>query len=327
MGLRRCFPDGSPFAALGMAFVLLFAPLGAVAQQNQKLHRIGFMDTNPGSAVLPPLLKRLSELGYNEGVNTSFEFANKGTFDQQATELVQKQVDLIFVVSDQVIRAAQRATKTIRLVMVGCDALAAGLIDSLSHPGGNLTGVSCNTTELAAKRLQMLREISPRMTRVGVLFNREAPGTQVAIKLTIDAAEKFGVTVRQYGVADSADIAPAFSAMQRDSVDSVIVIADRLIYVVRQSIADEAARYKLPTACSFRYNVEAGCLFSYGPSLGAMYRLAGDYIDKALKGAKPADLPVQEPTIYETILNLKTAKALGVTIPPTVRLRVDEVIE
>ena len=165
------------------------------------------------------------------------------------------------------------------------------------------------------------------MSRVGLLFHREAPGTQVAIKLTIEAAEKFGVTVTQYGVAASADIEPAFSAMQRDAVGGVIVIADRLIYVVRQSIADQAARYKLPTACSFRWNVEVGCLFSYGPSLPAMHRLAGDYVDKVLKGARPADLPVQEPTIYEMILNLKTVKALGVTIPQTVRLRVDEVIE
>jgi putative tryptophan/tyrosine transport system substrate-binding protein len=327
MVLHRCIPTALPLSALVLACVVLLAPFGAAAQQAQRVFRIGILDTNRSSLAIPPLLQRLGELGYKEGVNVSFEFTDKGSFDQQAAELAQKQVDLMFVVSDQVIRAAQRATKTIPLVMVGCDALAAGLIASLSHPGGNLTGVSCNTSELAAKRLQMLREVAPRLSRVGLLFNREAPGTQVALKLTSEAAEKFGVAVGQYGVAASADIEPTFSVMQRDAVGGVIVIADRLIYVVRQAIGDEAARYKLPSACSFGFNVEAGCLFSYGPSLPAMYRLAGDYVDKVLKGAKPADLPVQEPTIYEMILNLKTAKALGVTIPQSIRLRLDEVIE
>lgn len=229
MDLRRWFPRAFVLASLVLIGTLVLVPFCAKAQSTQKLHRIGIVDHNRGSLTLPPLLQRLGELGYREGINASFEFANQGTFDQQATELVQRQVDVIFVVSDQVIRAAQRATKTIPLVTVGCDALVAGLTDSLSHPGGNLTGVSCNTTELAAKRLQLLKEVSPRLSRVGMLFNREAPGTQVAIKRTMEAAEKLGVAVVQYGVAAEADIAPAFVAMQREGVGGSIVIADRLI--------------------------------------------------------------------------------------------------
>lgn len=306
---------------------LLLAPTGAAAQQAQKVHRVGSMGFDVGSPNLAAFLQRLSELGYADGANVRFEHVNKGSFDQQAAELVQKQVDLIFASSDQIIRAAQRATTSIPIVMVGCDALAAGLIDSLSRPGGNLTGVSCNTTELAAKRLQMLQEVSPRLSRVGLLYNRNAPGTQVALRLTGDGAQKLGVAVPPFGVAQSADIEPAFAAMQRDGVGGVIVVGDYLTYDHRQLIADQAARYRLPTACSFRANVVAGCLFSYGPILPEMFRLAADYADKVLKGAKPADLPVQEPTKYEMVINMKAVRALGLVIPQTVRLRVDEVIE
>lgn len=211
--------------------------------------------------------------------------------------------------------------------MVGCDAVAAGLIGSLSKPGGNLTGVSCNTTELAAKRLQILQEMAPRITRVGMLFNRNAPGTQVAIRLTGEGAQKLGIALPQFGIAQGSDIEPTFDAMQRDGVTGVVVVGDFLTVNQRQLIADEAQRYKLPSARSFRTNVEAGCLFSHGPSFPEMNRLAAEYVDKVVKGAKPADLPVQEPTRFEFVLNLKTARAPGLTIPQSIRLRTDDVIE
>ncbi len=314
-------------AVIALELGVFLAPSGVVAQPAQKVYRVGSMAFDVGSPNLAAFLQRFSELGYSDGTNVRFEHVNKGSFDQQASELVQKQVDLIFVSSDQIIRAAQRATSSIPIVFVGCDLVAAGLIDSLSRPGGNLTGVSCNTNEVGAKRLQILKEISPRLSRVGLLYNSGAPGTQVVLRLTGEGAQRLGVAVPPYGVAQSADIEPALATMQRDGVGGVIVVGDYLTYDHRQLIADQAARYKMPTSCSFRANVAAGCLFSYGPSLHEMFRLAADYADKVLKGAKPADLPVQEPTKYEMILNLKTAKALGVTIPQTVRLRVDEVIE
>jgi putative ABC transport system substrate-binding protein len=319
--------SGFASAVFGLVCTLLVAPAVAVAQQAQKVYRVGMMDFSRTSPFIVPFMQRLADLGYVDGSNIQFEFPADGPLDRQAAELIQKQVDLIFVSSDQPIRAAQRATMSIPLVMVGCDALAAGLIDSLSRPGGNLTGVSCNSTELAAKRLQILQEIVPRLSHVAVLYNRDAPGKQVDLRLTSGAAQKLGITVLPYGLAQSADLEPSFASMQRDGAVGVIALGDALTVVNRQLIADQAARYKLPLACAFRTNVEAGGLFSYGTSLREMFRLAAEYVDKVLKGAKPADLPVQEPTKYELVINLKTAKALGLVIPQAVRLRADEVIE
>ena len=315
------------FAGAVFAWVYALASTGAAAQQSQKVPRVGLMDFSPGSPFLVPFMQRLVELGYTDGGNIRFEYADKTSSDQNATDLVQKQVDLIFVSSDQPIRVAQRATASIPIIMVGCDALAAGLIDSLSRPGGNLTGVSCNNSELAAKRLQILQEIVPQLSRVAVLYNHDAPGKQVDLRLTDGAAQKLSVTVLPYGFAQSADVAPSFAAMQRDGAGGVIALGDYLTVNSRQAIASEATRYRLPLACAFRTNVEAGGLFSYGPRLPEMFRLAAEYVDKVLKGAKPADLPVREPTKYELVINLKTAKALGITIPQTVRLRADELLE
>jgi len=314
-------------AVFALACALWLAPTGAKAQQTQKVPRVGVHWLSPGSVFLSPMLQRLRELGYVDGKNIHFEYADKGTFEQQAAELLEKQVDLIFVVSDQPARAVLRATKSKPLVMVACDAVASGLIESLARPGANLTGVSCNSTELAAKRLQMLQEIVPRLSRVAVLYNRDAPGKEVELRLTQTAAQQLGITILPQGIASGADVELAFAAMQSDRADGVIVLGDGLTVDRRQPIADQGARYKLPMACAFRANVVAGCLFSYGPNLSEMYRLSADYVDKVLKGAKPADLPVQEPTRFEFILNLKTVKALGVAIPQTVRLRVDDVVE
>jgi putative tryptophan/tyrosine transport system substrate-binding protein len=323
-GQSKSIFAGAVFALICALSVL---PTGALAQPVQRAYRVGLMDYFPKAPTLIPLMQRLGELGYADGGNVRFEYVNKGSLDQQAAELMQKQVDLIFVAGDQHARAARRATTSIPIVMIACDAVTNGLVDSLGRPGGNLTGVSCNSAELAEKRLQILKEIVPHLSRVAVLYNRDSTGKQVDLRLTSGAGQKLGVTVLPYGIAQTADVEPSFAEMQREGAGATIVLADNLTVANRQLIADQATRYMLPLACAFSINVEAGGLFSYGPRLQDMFRMGAEYVDKLLKGAKPADLPVQEPTKYEFVINLKTAKALGLVIPQTVRLRADAVIE
>jgi ABC-type uncharacterized transport system substrate-binding protein len=211
--------------------------------------------------------------------------------------------------------------------MVACDALAAGLVESLSHPGGNLTGVSCLSSEIGGKRLALLREAVPKVSRVGVVWNAGDPVKTIEWRNTEIAARALGLTPTSLEVRSPNEIDAVLASTTRSRVDALMVVGDALTAFSRQRISELAAKNGPPAVYAFREFVEAGGLMSYGPSNPAMYRHAADYIDKIHKGAKPSDLPVEQPTKFELVLNLKTAETLGLTIPPSLLGRADEIIQ
>jgi putative ABC transport system substrate-binding protein len=315
-----------------LAFGLLAAPIALEAQPTGKVPRIGMvMFGSPENAIAPaPFRQRLLELGYVEGRTAVLEMryarGKEEVLPDLLAELVRLRVDAIYVTGDQVVLAAKRATSTIPVVMVACDALAAGLVDNLSHPGGNLTGISCLSSEIGSKRLALLRETLPKASRVGVVWNAGDPGKTIEWRNTEIAAGALGMTPRSLEVRSPNDIEAVLAPATRQRIDALIVLGDALTVFSRRRISELAAKNGLPAMYAFREFVEAGGLMSYGPSNPAMYRHAADYVDKILKGAKPADLPVEQPTKFELVINLKTANALGVTIPPSLLGRADEII-
>jgi putative tryptophan/tyrosine transport system substrate-binding protein len=316
-----------------LALGLLAAPLAVEAQPAGKVARIGMiMFGSPENAVAPaPFRQRLLELGYVEGQTAVLEMryarGREEALPELLSELVRLRVDAIYATGDQVVLAAKRATSTIPIVMVACDALAAGLVDSLSHPGGNLTGVSCLSSEIGSKRLALLREAVPRVSRVGVVWNSGDPGKTTEWRNTEIAARALGMTPTSLEVRSPNDIDAVLTPTTRQRIDSLMVLGDALTIFSRRRITELVAKNGLPAVYGLREFVEAGGLMSYGPSNPAMFRHAADYVDKILKGAKPGDLPVEQPTTFDLIINLKTAKALGLTIPPSLLARADEVIQ
>ena len=244
-----------------------------------------------------------------------------------AAELVRLRVDAIYVAGDQVILAAKEATTTIPIVMVACDAVAAGLIASLSRPGGNITGITCLSSEISGKRLELLREASPNVSRLGVVWNAGDPGKAIEWRNIEVAARAVKMTPTSLEVRGPDDFNALFTATTRLHSDAFVVLGDALTLTNRRRIAELAARSGIPAMYGYREFVEAGGLMSYGPHLPDMYRRAADHVDKVLRGAKPADLPVEQPTKFEFVINLKTAKALGLTFPQSLLLRADQVIE
>jgi len=244
-----------------------------------------------------------------------------------ASELVQLRVDALVVAGDQVILAAKRATSTIPIVMVACDALAAGLVESLSHPGGNLTGVSCQSSEICSKRLALLREGVPKISRVGVVWNSGDPGKAIEWRNSQIAARGLGIAPTSLEIRSPSDIDGVLTPKTKQRVDALMVLGDSLTIFNRQRISDLVAKNAIPAVYGYREFVEAGGLMSYGPSNPAMYRHTADYLVQILKGANAADLPVEQPTKFELVINLKTAKSLGLTIPPSLLGRADHVIE
>ena len=317
---------------IALCAIFIGAPLATHAQPMGKVYRLGVIgDRSDNLAFFEALEQSLRENGYIEGQNIRFEYRATGGQSERlptlAAELVKLQVDAIFVGGDQAIKAVKEATRTIPIVMVACDAVAAGLVASLSRPGGNVTGVSCNSAQLAGKRLQILREITPKLTRVAVLYNQDDPGKQVEWRATEAASKTLGLTALPFGVRDAVEFDQAFAAIDRKSIGALIVLGDLFTIIHRRRIVELIARHRLPAAYAYRIFVDAGGLFNYGPSLNDMAHKAGAYVSKVLKGAKPADLPVEEPTKFELVVNLKTAKALGITIPKSVLARSDDVIQ
>jgi putative ABC transport system substrate-binding protein len=316
------------------ALALLAAPIAAEAQSAEKVYRIGFLGGTPPRTPevqrsWDSFLQALREHGYVEGRNLVIEprYA-EGRMDRLpllAGELVRLKPDLITASGDQAIKTVKEATSTIPVVMIACDALAAGLVDSLARPSGNVTGVTCITAEIAAKRLEILREIRPGLARVGVLWNPGDPGKVVEWQETQKAARIVGIKLHSEEVRDGAALAGAFARMS--DVEALITLGDSFTFYHRSTIAELAARHRLPAVHAFREFVAAGGLLSYGPNLPEMFAVAGRYAARILNGAKPADLPVEQPTKFDFVLNLKTAKALGLAIPPAVLARADEVIQ
>jgi putative tryptophan/tyrosine transport system substrate-binding protein len=320
-----------------LAVSLLAAPLVAEAQQAGKAPRIGFLSlTSPSDRprLLDAFQQRLRELGWVEGQNMVIDYRYaEGRVDRLphlAAELVRLKVDLIVAsAGTQAATAAKNATETIPIVMIFVrDPVGTGLIASLASPGGNVTGVSGSAgLEMFAKQLALLKETVPRIRRVAVLSNPDNAYHQFAIREVNVAARSLGVQLQLLDARGPNEFDGAFAAMAKERVGALLVLSDSIFNSHRARVADLAARSRLPAAYGVRESVEAGGLMSYGPSLLESYRQAATYVDQILRGTKPAELPVEQPTTYELVINMKTAKALGLTIPQSVLLRADQVIE
>ena len=312
----------------------LAAPLGCFAQQQRpKVARIGLLE--PASSYAKgreALIAGLRELGYVEGKNIIIESRwAEGKYERLpglAAEMVQMKVDVIVAASPPAIQAAQQATTTIPIVMVRTsDPVGSGLVASLSRPGRNITGLSNINVDVSSKYLELLRAAVPKLSRVTVLVN---PGmsTHPNYLKRIQATEKTtGVKISPAQASTASQIEAAFGAMTRERAGALIVLPDPFFYAQARRIAELAAQHRLPTMFGTRDPVESGALMSYGQNAAEHYYRAATYVDKILKGAKPGDLPVEQPTRIELVINLKTAKAIGLTIPPELLLRADKVIE
>lgn len=324
-------------AALGvlLALGIFAAPAPAAAQQAGKVYRIGFIAMAPPATTEPLLAafrQGLREHGWVEGQNVTIEQRwAEGAIAQLpglAQELVRSNVDLILAWGTPPTAAARQATKTIPIVIVGVgDPLGSGFVASLARPGGNVTGVTNIARDLSAKVLELLKEVVPRAKRVAVLRNATNPVSEVFLKETRAAADTLGIRLQVVGVGQPDELDGAFAAMGRERAEAVTVLADPMFISQRERIAKLAVGHRLPSAFPRRESVEAGGLLSYGPNLRDQVRRAAAYVDRIFKGAKPAELPVEQPTTMELVINLRTAKALGLTIPQSVLLRADHVIE
>ena len=318
---------------------LLAAPLAVEAQQAGRMYRIGYLyegappdqAPSPLRSPLRALEETLRELGYVEGRNLVVErrFAafKYDRLPDLAAELVRLKPDLIVTGGNPSIAALKQATTTVPIVMTWTiDPVGAGLVTSLARPGGNITGLSLSTgPEFIAKQLEILNEIVPKLSRVAILRQTGRAGAETAALES--AARKLGLTILFADVRTPNDIEGAFAAMTRSRAGALLILGGSMTWVSRQQIADLAVQHRLPGIHFFREYAEAGLLLTYGPNSADNYRRAATYIDKILKGARPADLPVQEPTKFELVINLKTAEALGLTIPQSLLLRADEIIQ
>ncbi len=309
-------------------------PLGGVAQQPGNVPTIGYLsDSSPAnpSPHPEPFRQGLRDLGYIEGKNITMEYRYaEGVVERLphlAAELARLKVDVIFTGGAATI-AAKDATKTIPIVMTNIsDPVVTGLVTSLAHPGGNITGLAIQVPGLGGKRLELLKEALPRVSRVALLWNLNNRLHTFVLEETQVAAEALGVTLQPLEVRGPNDFEPVFSAMNRDRASALIVLSDPVTNSYRTQILDFVAKSRLPAMYMDKAFTDAGGLMSYGPNRLDLSRRAATYVDKILKGAKPADLPVEQPTEFELVINLKTAKALGLTLPLSLLIRADEVLE
>jgi len=319
--------------AVVLAICLLAAPLAAEAQQTGKVWRIGVLSGSSADAPWwKPFHDSLRGLGYVEGQNIAFEWRLSGgraeRFPDLAADLVRLKVDVIVASDNPAIAAAQKATKTIPIVMVGSmDPVTSGFAESLARPGGNITGLSSQGTDLQGKLLQILKEAVPDISRVGILWVPTELGREVQANAAERAARALGVQPRLMAVRDPVELDGVFATMVREKVDAVQIHPSQLTFAHRVRIAELAAKNRLPSMSNTQWWVEAGGLLSYTPKAADGYVRVAHYVDMILRGAKPADLPIEQPTRFELKINLKTAKALGLTIPRTVILQADQVIE
>jgi len=306
-------------------------PFAAQAQQRAKLPRIGFLGLVPEFIPGDGLRSGLRDLGYVEGSSIVIEWRWAKKVEELpalAAELVSMPVDVIFAPSSTFVEAARQATTTIPIVFaVHADPVGLGHVAGLARPGGNITGMSMLLTELVAKGLEMMTEALPQAHRIGVLWNPTTPSHSRALQAVETAGEKLGLTLRMVPARRLEDFDGAFATMTQESVSGFLVVASPLFLGQRESLAALALKHHLPGMFPFKEHVIAGGLMSYGADPSDLYRRAAGYVDKILKGAKPADLPVEQASKYELVINLKTAKALGLELPPTLLARADEVIE
>jgi putative tryptophan/tyrosine transport system substrate-binding protein len=322
--------------SLVLAISIFAASLAAHAQLTGKVYRIGYLSGGSATAsarYVEAFRQGLRELGWVEGQNIviDYRFA-EGRFDRLpdlAAELVRLKVDVIAAGPTPPALAAKKATGTIPIVMLGAaQPVELGLVASLARPGGNVTGMAWSVNlEIIAKGVELLKEAVPKVRRVAVLSNPANPSHTLAIRDVKASARSSGVQLQLLEARGPSEFDGAFAAMAKQRVEALLVVADSMFSVHRARLADLATKNRLPSMLGLTEDVEAGGLMSYGPSIVANYRRAVVFVDKILKGAKPADLPVEQPTKFELVINLKTAKALGLKIPPSLLQRADQVIE
>ena len=319
----------------GTGAVLLATPLAAEAQPRGKVYRIGVLEVvsvTSNTINLAAFREGLKELGYADGQNFMIEYRSADgrpeRFPDLVEELVRLKVDVILTRGTPAALAAKRATTTIPIVMASSgDPLATGLVASLAHPGGNVTGLSALATEIEGKQLELVRGIVPKITRIGFLFNMSNPVRQAEWKEAEPLARSAGLQPQLIDLRKAGDLDATLDAAMRQRIGALIVGVDAVTQANREQIAQTLIKRRLPSMSREREFVEAGGLMSYGVHYPDLYRRAGVYVGKILKGAARADLPVEQPTKLELVINLKTAKALGLTIPPSLLGRADEVIQ
>jgi ABC-type uncharacterized transport system substrate-binding protein len=322
----------------GMTLGLLAAPLAAEAQQPVRVARIGVLTPGHPLSLSEPsprfeaFRRELRERGWVEGQNIAIEWRfaedKNDRLPNLAAELIRLKVDVIVAVAGPATRAAKQATMTIPIVATAIsDPVGQGFVASLARPGGNVTGLATLFPELAAKRLALLKEALPAVSRVAVLRNPANPANVVIWKEVRVAARTLGITLQSREVRGPNDFKGAFAVMTRERPEALLTLDDPLVFQYQSSIVDFAAKKRLPAMHAFRESVEVGGLMAYSANLTDMFRRAATFVDKILKGAKPGELPIEQPTNFELVINLKTAKALGLTIPPSLLQRADRVIE
>jgi ABC-type uncharacterized transport system substrate-binding protein len=336
IGNRQLAIGKGKITIFGIALCAVFYPRCAPveAQQPTKVPRIGYLSTVSPSvnrARIEALRQGLRELGYTEGKNIIIEWryadAKLDRLPALAADLVRLKVDIIVTAAPPPTRAAKTATATIPIVMAfDDDPVANGFVASLARPGGNITGLSTLAPEISGKQIELLKEIVPRLSSVAVLGTSTVPQyAQVSKEIKV-AAKAFGLKVQQLDIVHAGDIETAFQEASRSRTDAILVLGSPVLFSQRKRILDLALKSRLPATYSRPEYVESGGLMTYGPNINDLFRRAATYVDKILKGAKPADLPVEQPTKFELVINLKTAKQIGLTIPPSVLARADRVI-
>jgi putative ABC transport system substrate-binding protein len=315
-----------------LSLALLVAPLAAEAQPTTKTPLIGWIGNGspPVSARLEAIRQGLRELGWVEGQTVTIESrwagGNPDRLPALIADLVRLKADVIVVAGAAAIRAARSVTSTVPIVFVSlADPVTEGFVQTLARPGGNMTGVASEYDEIIGKQLELLKEAVPSLSRV-VLLNRPE-GAPAVLSAAKTAAGRLGLSARTVMVADVAELESPFRSARSDRVGAILVLPAPFFDQHRRQLVELAARYRLPAIYEFRDYVEDGGLMSYGPSINEMFRSTGSYLDRILKGAKPGDLPIERPNKFELVINLKTAKALGLTISPTVLARSDEIIQ
>jgi putative tryptophan/tyrosine transport system substrate-binding protein len=310
-------------------------PLVAHAQQPNAIPRLCFLTFDPGSLQstrFGAFFEGLRDLGYVQGQTIIIDYLTADgqaeRYSALAAECVRLGADVIATSTTPATQAAKKATRAIPVVMIGLgDPVGTGLVDSLARPGGNVTGLSQMTPSVAVKRLELLRELVPKISRVLVLSHLSDPIAAPQVKALEETAHSLGMKLQIRDIRTSDDLPTAFDAGVKERAEGIIATGESIFVVNRARVAELAARYKLPGVYHHKAIAEAGGLMTYQGVATVMHRRAATYVDKLLKGAKPADLPIEQPTTFELIINLKTAKALGLTVPPTLFARADEVIE
>ena len=337
--MNRCNKAGMARKTITVVWLIALALASfrlADAQQQKKVPRIGYLvggDPNFSAFQVEGFRRGLRDLGYLEGESIQVEYryaeGKQDRIPSLVTELIQLKVDVLLLTTLPAIRAAKQATKTIPIVIVTAqDPVATGIVDSLAHPGGNITGLTRLTRELSGKRLELLQEVVPKISRVGVLWDVDDPGSAIAFKQYETAAQALKIQLPSLEVrGPNPDLDGAFETAAKGRANALINIRSPMLIRYPKRIADLAIKRRLPSMCEGSDYIEAGCLMSYTSDDTENFRRAAYYVDKILKGTKPADLPVEQPTKFEFVINLKTAKQIGLAVPQSVLYRADRVVK